>query len=152
MSRSGRFAWIVDVTLTAALVAFTTPALADKNIHEMREAAEKCEVSIVNSSGLVTVTGWNREEVYVAGSLGEGVERLDISGDSKRMEIKVVEPVDTIEVEETHLLVNMPEAGSVEVSTAGAEIKVDKVKGRIDRKSTRLYFSYNMKDRMRDSA
>ena len=131
MNRSGRFTWIVDVTLTAMLVAFTAPALADENIHETREADEKSEVSIVNSRGLVTVTGWNREEVYVSGSLGEGVERLDISGDSKRMEIKVVEPADTVRVEETHLLVNMPEGGSVEVSTAAAEIKVDKVKGRI---------------------
>lgn len=47
------------------------------------------------------------------------------------MEIKVVEPGDSVEVEETHLLVNMPEAGSVEVSTVGAKIKVDKVKGHI---------------------
>ena len=51
---------------------------AGRAIEERRPADPQGEVEIVNVSGNVEVTGWDRSEVEVSGSAGENVDRVDV--------------------------------------------------------------------------
>ena len=64
-------------------------ALADTPINLHHSAAPDARVSISNVKGAVTVTAWERNEVAVTGTLGEGAAPLAIEGGDGDLEIKV---------------------------------------------------------------
>ena len=75
-----------------AITAFVPWSLvhAGKTIEERRPADPQGEVEIVNVSGRVEVTGWDRSEVEVRGSAGDNVERVDVMSAGNRTSIHVV--------------------------------------------------------------
>ncbi len=50
------------------------------------------KVEIENIKGRIQIRAWDRPEVQIRGSLGDGVEKLEISGDSSDLEVKVRYP------------------------------------------------------------
>jgi hypothetical protein len=77
------------ILLLAALL-LANPAWADTPINQTRPLSPTGQVSIDNLKGRIVVRGWDRPEVKITGTLGEGVEKLEIegSGDSLRIEVK----------------------------------------------------------------
>jgi DUF4097 and DUF4098 domain-containing protein YvlB len=77
------------IVLLAALL-LSSPALADTPIDQTHPLSPTGQVSIDNIKGRIVVVGWNRPEVRITGTLGEGVEKLEVegSGDSLRIEVK----------------------------------------------------------------
>ena len=67
-------------TLALAL-SLPLPALAATPINETRPLSPTGEVEIENLKGRIDVRVWDRPEVKIEGSLGDGVERLAIEGD-----------------------------------------------------------------------
>ena len=122
---------ILRTTLLAALVA-ATPALAATPIDETRPLAADGRVSIDNVKGRIVVRTWDRAEVRVTGSLGDGVEKLEVQGDPSALTIRVRYPEgggwfgwggggksDPSVVE-----VDLPRQASVEVDGVSADIDV----------------------------
>ena len=70
--------WIFIIALVALVVPWSL-VQASKSIHESRAADPRGEVEIFNLAGKVEVEGWDRSEVEVSGTAGDGVERVDVS-------------------------------------------------------------------------
>jgi len=64
-------------------------ALADTPINLHHAAAADARINVSNVKGQVTITAWDRDEVQVTGTLGNGVAPLVIDGDNRDLRIKV---------------------------------------------------------------
>jgi DUF4097 and DUF4098 domain-containing protein YvlB len=116
--------------LAAGALLFVVPlAQADSPIDKRAPADPKGQVEISNTAGTVTVTGWDRNEVEVTGTLGDGSERLDFVTTDKLTRIQVVLPGKAWHVEESDLNVKVPAGSSVSVNTVSADIAVKGVSG-----------------------
>lgn len=82
----------VMTVLAAALLLASTPAPAATPISESRSLDARGRVEIENVKGRIEVRAWDRPEVKIEGSLGKGVERLEIQGDRALLRIKVKYP------------------------------------------------------------
>lgn len=78
--------------LALALAAAAPAALAATPINETRPLDPRGRVEIENVKGRIEVRAWDRNEVRITGSLGEGVQKLDISGDRGDLSVKVRYP------------------------------------------------------------
>jgi hypothetical protein len=114
------------------LILFFYPAFGQQAIDETRPVDPECVVTVDNLSGSVTIAGWDRDEIHITGTLGKGAERLDIGGDRKRIDIRVVIPEGSKHVEESRLDIHVPSNASIEASTVSADVLVSDVRGRLD--------------------
>ncbi|MEH6416627.1 DUF4097 family beta strand repeat-containing protein [Pseudomonas sp. CGJS7] len=78
--------------LLAVALAVALPAFAATPINETRPIDPLGSIEIDNLKGLIQVRVWDRPEVKIEGSLGEGVEKLAIEGDRNDLSIKVRYP------------------------------------------------------------
>jgi DUF4097 and DUF4098 domain-containing protein YvlB len=77
-----------------SLIGMLGAPLADaatRTVNERVAAESRGSVEIVNTSGRVSVTGWDRPEVTVTGTLEEGVERLEVSSSGGKTVIRVIQ-------------------------------------------------------------
>ena len=78
--------------LLPALLLATAPALAGTPINQTRPLSADGQVSIENLKGEIRVTTWDRPEVRITGSLGDGVEKLEVEGSAGALRIVVRYP------------------------------------------------------------
>lgn len=129
----------ISMTVLIAGIVLSSVALAGTPINESSKVKADVMVTIENLIGPVTVTGWNKNEVRVTGTLGEGPERLDFDVDRDEVSIEVIWP-DRDEdggwnirhPEETVLKVSVPAGASVTVEGVNTSIKVSGVEGNLD--------------------
>lgn len=128
--------------LTLALLAgLSAPAWAAKPIDETHALDRRGTVSVENVKGRIEVRVWDRPEVHIGGSLGDGVERFEVEGGGDRLDIEVKYPNNNRNTEPTTLLLKVPTLASLDidgvavdidiVGTAGAELSIDSVSGNI---------------------
>jgi DUF4097 and DUF4098 domain-containing protein YvlB len=117
------------VAAAAALLAASPASRAGTPIDKRAAADPSGSVEVSNISGTVTVTGWDRSEVEVTGELGKGTERLEFTTSDKVTRIKVILPNHSYHVDDTDLVVHVPAASRLTVSTVSADIKVQGVQG-----------------------
>lgn len=116
---------ILSRMLWAALAAtIALPGLAATPINQTRPLDVRGRVEIENLKGKVEVVAWDRPEVKLAGSLGDGVEKLSVEGDGRVLRIKVQYPSRNRNAEPSHLVVQMPLLADLEVETVSADIGV----------------------------
>ena len=123
------------LALATAFVA--APAFAATPINQTRPLAADGRVSISNVVGSITVRTWDKPEVRITGSLGQGVEKLAIEGDSRSLDIEVRYPEgrnswgwgDSRRNEPTVLEVMLPRRAEVQVQAVSADVNVDGVRG-----------------------
>ena len=127
----------IALAIAAALAAF--PALAGTPIDQTRPLNANGEVHIENIKGSITVRTWARPEVQIRGELGKGVEKLDISGDSRSLDIEVKYPNSRggwgmwggdDRSEPTRLEVTLPQRASVDIESVSADVDVQQMAGR----------------------
>ncbi|HEV2132386.1 MAG TPA: DUF4097 family beta strand repeat-containing protein, partial [Longimicrobiaceae bacterium] len=123
----------LTITFLALLLA-GGEAAAQRAINERIPVSPTGEVEIHNLSGSVRVSGWNRNEVQVTGTLGQGVERLEIS-EGDPMRIRVVLPREARNVRGTDLEIRVPARRDVNVRTVSANIDVEDVQGNVQARS-----------------
>lgn len=119
------------VVLLMALLFSLHPA-AQQAINQSRPASPDGVVSISNVTGRVTVKGWEKNEITVAGTLGKGAERLEFEGGEGRTTIRVVLPEHARDVKESILDVRVPSGSRLSVDTVSADIEVSQVAGDLD--------------------
>src|SRR5688572_4282618 len=123
----------MKTTTAATLLALTAwggPAAAQQNVDERRPAAPNGLVEIENPNGSVRVTGWNRPEVAVTGSLGPGAEGLSVTGEHNRVRIEVETRGNPHNVSSS-LEVRVPEGSRLEIESFQGAIAVADVKGSV---------------------
>ena len=116
--------------LAIALLAALAPAFAATPIDERRDLDTQGRIEVSNLKGRVQVRAWDRPEVRITGSLGAGVERLQIEGDRRSLEVKVRYPRDSNRAEPSTLVIDVPLLAEVEVDGVSTDIDVQGVAGR----------------------
>lgn len=101
----------------------------DKPVNERRPLNADGRVLINDVAGTVVVSAWDRNEVLATGTLGYGVERLDVSGDPSSLSFVVKLPKHSHNVGETDLRLMVPAGARVEVETVSADVSVQGVRG-----------------------
>jgi DUF4097 and DUF4098 domain-containing protein YvlB len=113
-----------------AVLALPAWAAAQAPVDQKRPAAPDGAVHVENMSGSVKVTGWDRAEVQVKGTLGEGAE-LEMGGSEKRTTVEVAaehgNPMDV----RSDLEVFVPAGSAVSVEGFQATITVSGVTGSV---------------------
>lgn len=112
-------------------------ALADTPIRLHHDASPTARINISNVAGTVTVIGWDRNEVQVGGSLGEGSKPLVIGGSNERLTIKVEAQGGSgwfnwrndRKMAPTTLELHVPRAASLDVSVISAPLVIDGLAG-----------------------
>lgn len=126
--------------LAPVLLLATLPALAATPIDERRPLAADGSVAIENVKGRIVVRTWDRNEVHVTGTLGEGVETLAIEGGDRDLRIEVRYPQrgggwfggwgGDGGAEPSVIEVTLPRGASVDVEAVSADVDVAGVAGR----------------------
>ncbi len=115
----------LGLLLTSAVAFAATP------INETRPLDPDGRVEIENLKGRIEVQAWDRPEVRIQGSLGEGVEKLEIKGNRQRLSVRVKYPnrggfgflsADTSEPTDLRLMV--PLRADLEIDSVSADIDV----------------------------
>jgi DUF4097 and DUF4098 domain-containing protein YvlB len=105
-------------------------ALAQTSVDQKRPAAASGKVTIENMSGSVKVTGWDRAEVQVKGTLGDGAE-LGFDGGENRTSIEVEAEHGNPMGIKSDLEVFVPAGSSVSIEGFAASISVAGVTGSV---------------------
>lgn len=107
-----------------------TTSVAAQDVNEILDAAAAGEVTISNVSGSIEVHGWSRNQVEVTGKLGSGVEELIFERDRNDVYIEVKLPRNgSSRNSSADLVINVPEASSLQVNTVSADIDIADVQG-----------------------
>lgn len=117
-----------SLLLATALLA--PSALAQTAINETRPLDARGRVDISNVSGRIEVRGWERNEVQITGTLGKGVERLDIAGSREQLDIEVRYPKNTWggnNAGPTTLVVMVPVRADLDIESVAASVDVSGV-------------------------
>lgn len=120
-------------TAFLALVAALAPGLAHAGtpINETRPLAIDGALSIENVKGRIEVRAWDRAEVRITGTLGEGAERLQIDGDGRDLDVVVRYPNRTglfsgaPRAEPTTLLLQVPRRVDLDVDSVSATVDIE---------------------------
>lgn len=122
---------MTTLRLTTALLACLAiaPAFAATPINETRPLDVRGELEISNLKGRIEVRAWDKPEVRITGSLGEGVERLQIEGDSRQLAVKVRYPRNSRNTESTVLVLDVPRQVALEIDSVSASVDVSGVAG-----------------------
>jgi DUF4097 and DUF4098 domain-containing protein YvlB len=118
--------------IAVAALLLAPLAWGDEQSVDKRAAADpQGEVEVSNVAGNVSISGWDRNEVQVTGTLGEDVERLDFISEPKRTIIRVKHKESNRRHSDSdaELSIRVPLASRLNVSTVSAEISITRVTG-----------------------
>ena len=105
------------------------PAFAATPINETRPLNARGEIEVSNLKGSIEVRTWDRNEVRITGSLGDGVERLEIDGSGRKLAVRVRYPRNSHNTEETVLVLEVPRQASLDVDSVAASVDVQGIAG-----------------------
>jgi len=80
-------------------------------------------VSVENVAGEIEIKGWDRDEVQLTGKLGDSVDELEIDESSSHLQITVVNR-NQRNIDETVLVLRVPEGANVEAIAVSADIEI----------------------------
>jgi len=113
------------------LFLLATAAQASTPIDQTRPLDPRGKVEVQNVKGRIQVRAWDRPEVQIRGSLGEGVEKLEIDGDRGSLEIRVRYPRNGgwggKSSEPSELLLMVPLRASLDLHAVSADVDVSGV-------------------------
>lgn len=122
---------------TLFAIALSGSALAGTPIDEKHSAAVDARIEISNVKGSVTVSGWDRNEVAVSGTLGDGAKPLKIEGGDSDLRIKVEGDSkqgwfswgSDSRMGPTDLDVKVPKAAALKINVVSANVTLSGVDG-----------------------
>ncbi len=102
-------------------------ARSDDNraVNEHRPLKADGHVSISNMAGSIEVSGWDHDEVAITGTLGDGVDHLEVSGDASQLTVEVKLPKSSHVTGDTHLKLQVPAGASVDLSSVSADLSAN---------------------------
>jgi DUF4097 and DUF4098 domain-containing protein YvlB len=117
-------------------------AFASTPINLSKDIRPNARISIQNVKGEVTVTAWEKNQVQVSGTLGEGARPLELEGDERNVDIRVEGDEkkgrwfswgNDSSMQPTILNVRVPRGVDVDINVVSAPVSIDGLDGgRID--------------------
>ncbi|MEO0614906.1 MAG: DUF4097 family beta strand repeat-containing protein [Pseudomonadota bacterium] len=115
------------LTLAALLAAL--PAAAGDEVRRSLPTGDAPDVRIISPSGDIVVTGESTNTVDIVAELANGKQRLEVSERGNEVLIEVSKTGGGWKDKGTDLFITVPEAASVVVEAASADIDVEGVRG-----------------------
>jgi hypothetical protein len=117
-----------------AMLMAVGAAWAAQSVSESVPIGPGGEVDIEVLSGKVTIEAWNQNMVEVTGTLGDGVEEIEIEGDEDGVYIEVEynEHYHGKQAVDTNLTIRMPAGASLSIETVSAGVSVSGIGGEAD--------------------
>jgi hypothetical protein len=122
------------IMLILVLVA-AGAAWAGQPVNETIPVAPGSEISVENLAGSLTFEGWDSATLEVTGTLGDGVERLDIDVDEDGeiyLEVEFDEDYHGKQTQSTDLTIRLPAGSPLSVETVSASISVSGMSSGLD--------------------
>ncbi|MEG8129229.1 DUF4097 family beta strand repeat-containing protein [Xanthomonas hortorum] len=114
----------LSLLLLAAVCA--APAAAQTALKQTHPLARGGRVEVENIAGQIRVRGWDRDEVALTGSLGEG-QRLDVDASPDLLQLEVIYPRNGRNSKGAQLELRVPRAALLDVEAVSASVDVDQV-------------------------
>lgn len=118
---------------TVACLLLLPCAGAATPIERTLPAAHDAQVEINNVLGSIRVEGWQRNEIEITGTLGDGSEGLAVTENDGQVEITVELPGRGLfkgrQVEDSHLVIRVPRQARLEIDAVSAHVDVTDVHG-----------------------
>ncbi|HEV7491584.1 MAG TPA: DUF4097 family beta strand repeat-containing protein [Rhodanobacteraceae bacterium] len=120
------------------LLAVSGAALAGTPINETRPVSADARIDVSNIKGEVTVSGWDKSEVQISGTLGDGAKNLAVDGGADHLTIKVQPPdkqgwfswgADS-RMSDTTLDLKVPRNAEMKIEVVSADVALSGVAGR----------------------
>jgi len=114
--------------LFVPLLALSAAAGAATPIDQTRPLDARGRIDIENIKGRIQVRAWDRNEVKITGTLGDGVEKLVVEGDAQQLEVKVQYPRNSgwggNKSGPTDLQLMVPVRAELEIDSVSADVDV----------------------------
>jgi DUF4097 and DUF4098 domain-containing protein YvlB len=117
------------LALALVVVCWSLPAMAQTEVLQRVDAGKSGIVEITNIAGSVDVSGWDRDEVEVVGTLSRNVEKLTVEHRGGRVEISVELRKSRHDKSgrghsdvDTQIVVRVPRASKVHIETVDATV------------------------------
>lgn len=117
----------IRILSALVLAGIVQPSLAATPINQTHPLDLRGKVEISNVKGSIQVSAWDRSEVQITGSLGDGVDKLIVDGDRQDLEVKVQYPRNSRNSGDTRLVIKVPLQASLEISAVSADVDVNGV-------------------------
>ncbi|KQR18695.1 MULTISPECIES: DUF4097 family beta strand repeat-containing protein [Xanthomonas] len=114
----------LSLLLLAAVCA--APAAAQTAVNQSHPLARGGRVELENIAGQIRVRGWDRDEVALTGTLGEG-QRLEVDASSNRLQLEVIYPHTSRSSKGAQLELRVPRGAMLQVAAVSASVDVDQV-------------------------
>ena len=124
--------------LLCGLLFAAEAAFAGTPINESRPVNADARIDVSNIKGSVTVSGWDKPEVAISGTLGDGAKSLAIGGGADHLTIKVQPPdkqgwfswgADT-RMGDSVLAIKVPKSAEMKIDVVSADVNLSGVAGR----------------------
>ncbi|HVT35035.1 MAG TPA: DUF4097 family beta strand repeat-containing protein [Nevskiaceae bacterium] len=124
----------MKIHLTIATIALlaTGASWAQSSIDEHRPLNADARISVNNTAGSINVQAWDKNELHLTGSLGSGVDKLELSGDASNLSIEVKLPHKSHSVDDTTLTLQVPAGVKLSLQGVSADIRVQGVRGSVE--------------------
>jgi DUF4097 and DUF4098 domain-containing protein YvlB len=129
--------WKKAVMIAALVCALAGWAAASQAVSESHPLAAGGGVSIESLAGSLTIEGWDGAAVEISGTLGDGVERLEVESDEDGISIEVEydEGYRGRQEVQTDLTIRVPRGAELSVETVSAGISVAGMRGAVELES-----------------
>jgi DUF4097 and DUF4098 domain-containing protein YvlB len=120
--------------LAAAVALCAGAAQAQSRVEQRHPASKDALIEIDAPVGSVKVTGWDREEVLVTGTLSRAAYGVDVRGSERRLKIEV-ETRGNPHAAQSDLEIRVPAGCRLSVESFAARVTVGGVSGRVKAES-----------------
>ena len=126
---------LTRIIMALAFISAGMTAQAGQDVSESRSVDADAYISVSNAFGEIIISGWDRNEVSIEGTLGEKVKELIIRETGGGLQIEVKNPRHTFSYNDnqqdldTDLELKVPEGARLEVESVSADISVTAVAG-----------------------
>jgi DUF4097 and DUF4098 domain-containing protein YvlB len=123
--------------MIVSLILVAASAWSAQPVNESHPVPRGGEVDIESIAGTLTITGWDASEVRIEGTLGDGVEELEVhvDDDGVSIEVEYDEEYHGKQTTATNLTIMMPTDSPLSVETVSASISVTGVMAEVDLES-----------------
>lgn len=120
---------LFTIALGTLVLAAPLSGFGGQDIDETREMPADGLVLVENVAGQVEFVTWDRAEVQVRGEAGDSVEKVEITANSKGVQVRVRNRKGVRRMDGTNLYLRIPESASIETDSVSADVSVSGSRG-----------------------
>jgi hypothetical protein len=122
--------------LVVGLLAMGAWARAERAVNEHKAVNADAVIEVSNVAGSIAVDAWTKNELEVTGTIGDDVERLDVTGGADRASVRVILPqMGNNHDGQARLTLHVPAGCHLVTDGVSADTTVTGLKGMVEAKT-----------------